>query len=261
VSDALSAAWEALEEGLAAEALELLARAEPTAAAWACAALAYLDLEQYGEADSAARRAEQADGEDPDALLAAGEVHLAAWRVDRARAAFTELAEIAPSWAALERLSLCCDLAGDGEAAGLALQRAAELFPGERPRPPRLSPERFEAVVQRAERELPKELRTALEHVAIVIDPVPIQGTGAVIGDGRETPADLLGLFVGTPLVDRSIENTGEMPPTVFLFQRNLERAARDEAELEREIRITLFHELGHALGFDEDGVEEMGLG
>ena len=76
-----------------------------------------------------------------------------------------------------------------------------------------------------------------------------------------ETPADLLGLFVGTPLVDRSIENTGEMPPTVFLFQRNLERAARDEAELEREIRITLFHELGHALGFDEDGVEEMGLG
>ena len=95
MSDALSAAWEALEEGLAAEALELLARAEPTAAAWACAALAYLDLEQYGEADSAARRAEQADGEDPDALLAAGEVHLAAWRVDRARAAFTELAEIA----------------------------------------------------------------------------------------------------------------------------------------------------------------------
>jgi predicted Zn-dependent protease with MMP-like domain len=259
VSDALSHAWEALEDGLSEDALELLEEAEDCAPAWACAALAYLDLGLIDQAEASARRAQDEDPEDPDVLLAVGEVHLAAWRVATARAAFAALADCAPSWAALERLSLCHDLAGDEDDAQAALDRAAELFPEERPRPPRLTPEEFEEVVTRASAELPAELRTALERVAVVIDPVP--GPGAVLGAGRETPPDLLGLFVGASLVDGAGEVTGELPPTVFLFQRNLERAARDRDELVDEIRVTLYHELGHALGFDEDGVEGMGLG
>jgi predicted Zn-dependent protease with MMP-like domain len=259
VSDALSAAWEALEEGLAEDALRLLNGAEPCAGAWACAALAYLDLDAFEEAEAVVRRAQAADDEDPDVLLAVGEVNLASWRIEPALAAFAELAECAPSWAALERLSLCHDLVGDEDAARLDLKRAAELFPDERPRPPRLTPEQFEAVVENAARDLPAEFRAALEHVAIVIDPVP--GPGAIVGNGHDTPADLLGLFVGVSLLDLPHASTGEIPPTVFLFQRNLERAARDRSELEDEIRVTLYHELGHALGFDEDGVEGMGLG
>jgi predicted Zn-dependent protease with MMP-like domain len=47
----------------------------------------------------------------------------------------------------------------------------------------------------------------------------------------------------------------------IHLFQRNLERIARDEEELVEEIRITLFHEIGHRLGFDEEGVDALGLG
>jgi predicted Zn-dependent protease with MMP-like domain len=124
---------------------------------------------------------------------------------------------------------------------------------------PRLSPSAFEEVVMQAVDDLPPEFQAALERVAIVIDPVP--GLGAVVGDGRETPADLLGLFVGRSLVESSSDASGELPPTVFLFQRNLERGVTDEAELVQEIRVTLYHELGHALGFDEEGVEEMGLG
>jgi predicted Zn-dependent protease with MMP-like domain len=64
---------------------------------------------------------------------------------------------------------------------------------------------------------------------------------------------------VGAPLTDGE-PVPGELPPTIFLFQRNLERYAEDEVRLIEEIRTTLYHELGHALGFDEDGVEDMGL-
>jgi predicted Zn-dependent protease with MMP-like domain len=34
-----------------------------------------------------------------------------------------------------------------------------------------------------------------------------------------------------------------------------------DRAELVEQIEVTLLHELGHYLGFDEDGVDELGLG
>jgi predicted Zn-dependent protease with MMP-like domain len=70
-----------------------------------------------------------------------------------------------------------------------------------------------------------------------------------------------LGLCVGVPYSERGTQSALERPPTIHLFQRNLERGARDRAELEQEIRVTLYHELGHALGFDEEGVDEMGLG
>ena len=43
-------------------------------------------------------------------------------------------------------------------------------------------------------------------------------------------------------------------------IQRNLERFAVDEEELVEQVRITLFHELGHYLGFDEEGLDAIGL-
>ena len=259
MSDAVEAAWSALEDGLPEEALELLRGATDSGARWACAALCHLDLGAFAEADRALARAEAADAEDADVLFAAGEVHLAAWRIERARTAFEELAQSAPSREVFERLALCLDLLGEEEAADRALDAAAAVDPERGPRAPHLAPEAFEAVVMQAVDDLPPEFQAALQRVAIVIDPVP--GMGAVVGDGRETPPDLLGLFVGTALVDESAEASLQLPPTVYLFQRNLERGVADEEELAREIRVTLYHELGHALGFDEEGVEEMGLG
>ena len=51
------------------------------------------------------------------------------------------------------------------------------------------------------------------------------------------------------------------MPPSIYLFQRNLERYARDSEHLRLEIRTTLYHEVAHLLGYDEDEVDAMGLG
>ena len=49
-------------------------------------------------------------------------------------------------------------------------------------------------------------------------------------------------------------------PNTIYLFQRNLERAAKDRDDLVEQIRITLWHELGHYLGFEEEDMDDLGL-
>jgi len=72
---------------------------------------------------------------------------------------------------------------------------------------------------------------------------------------------ELLGLFVGVPLGEEgTMVAGGELPPRILLFQRNLERCFPDPDELRTEIRTTLYHELGHYLGMDEDDLERVGV-
>jgi len=72
---------------------------------------------------------------------------------------------------------------------------------------------------------------------------------------------ELLGLFVGTPIGEEGATGSGELPPRILLFKRNLERYATDLDELLEEITVTLYHELGHYLGLDEDELHAIDLG
>jgi len=49
------------------------------------------------------------------------------------------------------------------------------------------------------------------------------------------------------------------MPDSVFLFKRNLERSSEDYDDLVDEIHTTLWHEIGHYMGFDEDELADRG--
>jgi len=98
-----------------------------------------------------------------------------------------------------------------------------------------------------------------VRRVRVVREPVPFRE----LVDPRDpsaTPPDILGLFVGPTIHDLAEDFPAQLPPSIYLFQRNLERMARDEEHLTEEIRVTLFHEIGHLLGLDEDGVAELGL-
>ena len=49
------------------------------------------------------------------------------------------------------------------------------------------------------------------------------------------------------------------MPDKITIFRRPLVESFPDPAELEREIRITVLHELGHYFGLDEERIEQLG--
>jgi predicted Zn-dependent protease with MMP-like domain len=55
-------------------------------------------------------------------------------------------------------------------------------------------------------------------------------------------------------------ENTMLLPDRIYLFRGPLIEDFDERDELIEEIRVTLFHELGHMIGLDEDDMEERGI-
>lgn len=254
----LERARQALLEGRPEEALEHLAPAcASDDRARALEARARLAL---GDAPGARAALAAADPEHPAVWDARADLLLLEWRIDEARALLERLWRRAPAADVCERLALCADLCGDPGAADRWQARASELDP-KLPAPFRLSPAEFERCVRAAAEGLPAALLERLRQTHVVVVPMPSR-EDADPSDPTATPPDMLGLFTGTSDLEAA-DSAGdfEAPPIIHLFQRNLERACGDRETLVQEIAVTLLHEFGHALGFDEEGVESLGLG
>lgn len=261
----LARADEHYEEGRFEEALEALAELdEDDPEAWLFRASVLRELGDPWEVADAFERARALLGDDdPYYRLQRGAWELSSWRLDEAHRLLDAVDRDAveeDTWAAvLDQRAFLAEVEGDFARAD-ALYAAAHAADDEHPAPPpRIDEDAFLAEVEAAAGDLPDAFRAAFETIAVVIDPMP---TPELIGAPESGfGPDLLGLYEGVPLAEfRGVFGEG-LPPRIHLFQRNLERVARDEAHLREEIRVTLYHELGHALGFDEDEVDEMGLG
>jgi predicted Zn-dependent protease with MMP-like domain len=95
----------------------------------------------------------------------------------------------------------------------------------------------FDEHVRRALDTLPPELAQKLENIAVVVEEQDPQDP------------DLFGLFEEEPY----------LPAKVTIFRRPLVEEFTDPRELEREIRITVLHEVAHYFGIDEARLDELG--
>ena len=120
-----------------------------------------------------------------------------------------------------------------------------------------MKPDAFERVVQEVLAELPQDLRKALDTVQIVVQESP--RSDDLDRSGMEPNGDLYGIFDGVSLPEKSAVNPDPFPDRVVLFRRALLEDFPRKAELKREIRITLIHELGHFFGMDEDDLAARG--
>jgi predicted Zn-dependent protease with MMP-like domain len=258
----LDDAWAAIDAGEPERALELTRGGpEDLAETWVLRATASLELGDLDGAKAAAEEAERRESEDEDdleLLCVQAEIALAEWDVDAAREKLQRAASGPKSPFVLARLALVADLDGDYGRADRLLRDAQKLDAANFPMPPRLSEGEIDRAIREAIAHLPEPFQRAVEQVAVLVEPMPSR---EVVGDDpAATPPDLLGLFTGTSLAERD-PDAAELPPTIHVFQRNVERACTTREELVEQIRVTLYHELGHYLGFDEHGVEEIGLG
>jgi predicted Zn-dependent protease with MMP-like domain len=121
----------------------------------------------------------------------------------------------------------------------------------------RLSRARFEALVEEALRGIPDELRGALDNVEVAVEDRPTREQLASVGLGPDD--ELFGLYLGTPLPERSPLAPYALPDVISIFQRPLEEACATEDEIREEIRRTVVHEIAHYFGIDEDRLAELG--
>jgi len=156
-------------------------------------------------------------------------------------------------------LSRALELLGDQERSDAHAQIAFDIDPERFPLPLAVSDEEFDAVVESSLAELPTEVRKHLQEIPVLVEPLP--STGILLAEQPPVSPDVLGLFVGRHLLERSHSDLPGAPGAIYLFRRNLLRACVDREELAREIRITVQHEVGHLLGLDEDDLEQWGLG
>ena len=105
--------------------------------------------------------------------------------------------------------------------------------------------EEFEEHVREALDGLPDDIARGLENVAVVVE------------DESPLGPAILGSFFGYP--GGGPTPSGALPGKVVVYKRPLEAAYPDPDELQRQIRVTVLHELAHYFGFEEDRIAELG--
>lgn len=98
----------------------------------------------------------------------------------------------------------------------------------------------FERLVEKGIAAIPERFQQHLSPIVFVVD-------------STAKDDDLLGLFEGPVLAERNVD--GAVPPTVTIFQHAHEKEAESPEELERLVAETVWHEVAHYLGMEEDEV------
>ncbi len=122
----------------------------------------------------------------------------------------------------------------------------------------RLSRRQFEKLAEAAVLRLPGDVLSWLDNVEIMVEdwPTKQQMKEMEIEDRR----DLLGLYLGTPLIERE-SGFPSLPDRIILYQGPIEAAGESDVGIKEEIKNTILHEVAHHFGMGEDKLEDLGLG
>jgi predicted Zn-dependent protease with MMP-like domain len=121
--------------------------------------------------------------------------------------------------------------------------------------PPSLA--EIEALAHDAMATIPIELSKHLGPVVLRVEDFPDEETEAEMG--LESPFDLLGLYRGVALPNKSVFSTAAEIDMIFLYRRPmLDYWCETGEDLPHIVRHVLIHEIGHHFGFSDDDMERL---
>lgn len=107
------------------------------------------------------------------------------------------------------------------------------------------------ALAERALAEIPPKLARHIAGVGIAVEDVADDTTLAELG--IESAWDLTGLYRGTPLPLRSVDDIARQPDLIFLYREPiLLEWIEDGEDLYRLVRNVVIHEVAHHFGFTD---------
>jgi predicted Zn-dependent protease with MMP-like domain len=119
-----------------------------------------------------------------------------------------------------------------------------------------ISDDQFAQIIGRAMDELPEKYIAALSNVAVVYadDPSPEQRELMKLRNNQT----LFGLYQGIPQTARGSGYNLVLPDKITIFKHPLTMASHDVAELQANVKHTLWHEIAHHFGLDHDRIHEL---
>jgi predicted Zn-dependent protease with MMP-like domain len=121
----------------------------------------------------------------------------------------------------------------------------------------------FDEQLEQVLEDLPPLVKQLMDEVPLVVEDYP---SARLCRDLKLTHRDeLCGLYVGRSLDRKTVEASGELGDTVYLYRAGIFAEAADDrgtielSRLREEIRLTILHEYGHHHGMDEDELRELG--
>jgi predicted Zn-dependent protease with MMP-like domain len=120
----------------------------------------------------------------------------------------------------------------------------------------RLSRREFVRLVCLAYQQLPANFQKALDNVDVSVEEWPTPEELRLLAE----EGALFGLYTGVPLPERAGGDPA-LPDRIIIYRQPILRSCSTRKEVVQEIRVTLWHEVGHYLGLSEEDLHRLGYG
>ena len=107
----------------------------------------------------------------------------------------------------------------------------------------------FEDLVAIALDSIPPALARMVDNVVIEVVDFPPDGM------------NLLGLYQGIPLTERTTGYVAAMPDRISIYRIPILSICRTPQDIVEQVRITVVHEIAHHFGIDDDRLHDLGYG
>jgi len=113
--------------------------------------------------------------------------------------------------------------------------------------------EKFEQYIVEGINSIPEKFRKLMDNVAIVLETEPSKAQLELL---KLRPGfSLFGLYEGIPRTKRGTNYSFVMPDKISIFQKPIEEAAQTDDKIRELIKDTVWHEIAHHFGMDEQRV------
>jgi predicted Zn-dependent protease with MMP-like domain len=104
----------------------------------------------------------------------------------------------------------------------------------------------FGRLVEAALDSIPPELGRLMRNVAVVVEDMGVS-------------PNLLGLYHGVPLTERTTNYAGFLPDRITIYRIPIMSRCRDFDEVVESVKHTVIHEVAHHFGISDERLEELG--